>query len=378
MTNIFPIDFEEKNDIAQDDYILFSDSEDWNKLKKAQYSNLKWEKWDTWNPWAAATITVWSTTTWEPWTSASVTNSGTSSAAVFNFTIPKGAKWQDWTDWEAATITVWSTTTLPAWSSATVTNSWTSQDAILEFGIPQGDQGVWVDVEDQTLIILWSWGTWSWDVVWPSSAIDGHLAVFKWATWKVIKDGWAIPTPVTVVDALNSTSTTSALSANQWRILDWKISDMMWLWKFLSLWDATTWLPISFPLETPYTYTTWDYFLVETISTATPPVNYKPVWSSYDGTASSTAETWEVQVWDYYVYDWSIWLLASNHGKSVTFANIAWNPTDNTSLANALSGKQDVSNLVTSVSSSSTDSQYPSAKLFYDTCWDIETLINAL
>lgn len=39
---------------------------------------------------------------------------------------------------------------------------------------------------------------------------------------------------------------------------------------------------------------------------------------------------------------------------------------------------QTVSNLVTSVSSSSTDSQYPSAKLFYDTCGDIETLINAL
>ena len=39
---------------------------------------------------------------------------------------------------------------------------------------------------------------------------------------------------------------------------------------------------------------------------------------------------------------------------------------------------QTTSNLVTSVSSASTDSQYPSAKLFYDTCGDIETLINAL
>lgn len=39
---------------------------------------------------------------------------------------------------------------------------------------------------------------------------------------------------------------------------------------------------------------------------------------------------------------------------------------------------QTTSNLVTSVSSSSTDAQYPSAKLFYDTCGDIETLINAL
>lgn len=39
---------------------------------------------------------------------------------------------------------------------------------------------------------------------------------------------------------------------------------------------------------------------------------------------------------------------------------------------------QTKSNLVTSVSSSSTNAQYPSAKLFYDTCGDIETLINAL
>jgi hypothetical protein len=43
-----------------------------------------------------------------------------------------------------------------------------------------------------------------------------------------------------------------------------------------------------------------------------------------------------------------------------------------------ISNMQTTTNLVTSVSSSSTDSQYPSAKLFYDTCGDIETLINAL
>lgn len=39
---------------------------------------------------------------------------------------------------------------------------------------------------------------------------------------------------------------------------------------------------------------------------------------------------------------------------------------------------QVTTNLVTSVSAASTDLQYPSAKLFYDTCGDIETLINAL
>lgn len=46
--------------------------------------------------------------------------------------------------------------------------------------------------------------------------------------------------------------------------------------------------------------------------------------------------------------------------------------------SSALSGYQTTANLVTSVSSSSTDTQYPSAKLFYDTIGDVETLINAL
>lgn len=43
-------------------------------------------------PGAAATITVGTTTTGEAGTEATVTNSGTTSAAVLNFTIPKGAK----------------------------------------------------------------------------------------------------------------------------------------------------------------------------------------------------------------------------------------------------------------------------------------------
>ena len=43
-------------------------------------------------PGAAATVTVGTTTTGEAGTQAAVTNSGTTSAAVLNFTIPKGAK----------------------------------------------------------------------------------------------------------------------------------------------------------------------------------------------------------------------------------------------------------------------------------------------
>ena len=47
-------------------------------------------------------------------------------------------------------------------------------------------------------------------------------------------------------------------------------------------------------------------------------------------------------------------------------------------IGGAPANMQTTTNLVTSVSSSSTDAQYPSAKLFYDTCGDIESLINAL
>lgn len=39
---------------------------------------------------------------------------------------------------------------------------------------------------------------------------------------------------------------------------------------------------------------------------------------------------------------------------------------------------QTTANLVTSVSSSSTNTQYPSAKLFYDTVGDIENAINTI
>lgn len=42
------------------------------------------------------------------------------------------------------------------------------------------------------------------------------------------------------------------------------------------------------------------------------------------------------------------------------------------------SGKEDTINKVTSLSASSTDDQYPSAKCVYDLLGDVETLINAL
>lgn len=121
----------------------------------------------------------------------------------------------------------------------------------------------------------------------------------------------------------------------------WWNAGQSWYGRFLSLWNSATWQPISFPEDTPYSYVTWDYFMVNVVSTATPPVNYRPDWSSYTGTASSVTESDEVEIWDVYVYDGSAWLLQSNHWKTVTFANIAWQPTDNLNLAADLNAKQD-------------------------------------
>ena len=237
MANIFPTDFEEKLTMAAGDYILFSDSEDWNKIKKAQYQHLKWEQWNPGTPgadWAAATITVWTVSTWAAGSSATVTNVWTSSAAVLNFSIPQwvaGTPWTDWDDWEAATITVGTTTTLPAWSSATVTNVGTSSAAVLNFGIPK-----------------WESGSWSWDVVWPASSTDWHLAVFDWATGKIIKDWWAIPTAP--VSSVNSQTWAVVLDADD-------ISDSTTTNKFVTATDKTTWSGKQDALTLPATPTSW-------------------------------------------------------------------------------------------------------------------------
>lgn len=246
MAQIFPIDFEEKLTMANWDFILFSDSEDGNKIKKAQYSNLKGEQGDPWTPGAdgsAATITVGSVSTLPAGSSATVTNSWTSSAAVLNFGIPEwatwapGADWQDGNDWAAATITVWTTTTLPAWSSATVTNVWTSQDAILNFGIPKGD----------------SW-TWSWDVSWPASSTDWDVVIFDWSTGKLIKD-WSV-----ALSTLSSAATLATTAIQPWDDISDLNNDSGFI-TWITSSDVTTALwytPYNSTNPAGYTTNTWD------------------------------------------------------------------------------------------------------------------------
>ena len=95
----------------------------------------------TGSPGASATVSVGTTTTGQPGTNASVTNSGTQSAAVLNFTIPKGDKGDNGNPGSAATIAVGTVTTLQPNQSAYVTNVGTSSAAVFDIGIPKGEQG---------------------------------------------------------------------------------------------------------------------------------------------------------------------------------------------------------------------------------------------
>ena len=92
-------------------------------------------------PGTAATVNAGTTTTGAAGTSAAVTNVGTTSAAVFNFVIPRGDTGNTGATGAAATIAAGTTTTGAAGSSATVVNSGTSSAAVFDFTIPQGNTG---------------------------------------------------------------------------------------------------------------------------------------------------------------------------------------------------------------------------------------------
>lgn len=277
MANIFPIDFEEKLTMAQDDYILFSDSEDGNKIKKAQYKNLKGEKWDTWATWPQWPQGIqwpqgeqgiqwpqweqweqgiqWET--WETWArinSAAFSgddivfgetdgNTVTLANAKTTLTWPQwpqgeqwiqGVKWDTWATWPQGetwpqweqgiqwpkwdTGATWPTwPTWPAWnwiSTITETTSW----KVHTITITETD---W----DTTSFTVSDGadGEWAWDVVWPASSTDGDIVLFDGNTGKIIKDSWktvswlesSISANTTAIGTINWKIPSAATSSNQ-------------------------------------------------------------------------------------------------------------------------------------------------------------------
>lgn len=145
---------------------------------------------------------------------------------------------------------------------------------------------------------------------------------------------------VNISDIVNDTShtdTNKPLSANIGKELQDEIDNLKARGRFLALWNSKTGLAMSNPQTSPYTYSTGDYFIVGEIDTTT---NYKPNGSSYTiGVASTTVETNDVSIDDVYYYDGENWRLQVNTQKTVGFANLSGNPTDNTNLASVLNSK---------------------------------------
>lgn len=148
-----------------------------------------------------------------------------------------------------------------------------------------------------------------------------------------------------VVDDVNSTSTTDALSANMGKRLQDQINQLTWLNKFLSTWDCTTGLPVTDPSATPFTYTSGNYYLVATVAWEWG-TNYKPHWSTFTPWVASTAvETNEVNVNDMYIFDWSQWILQVNKVKEIIVDDgldpESTNAVENRAIYLALTTKQD-------------------------------------
>ena len=144
-----------------------------------------------------------------------------------------------------------------------------------------------------------------------------------------------------IIDNTSSTATNKPLSANMGKSLQDQVDNLSARGRFLALWNCATGLAQSNPPESPYTYKTGDYFIVGTVANAGG-TNYRPNGSTYTtGVASTTVETAEVSVDDVYYYDGTSWRLQTNTQKTLSFANIAGDPYDNTNLASALNDKQD-------------------------------------
>lgn len=147
-----------------------------------------------------------------------------------------------------------------------------------------------------------------------------------------------------VEDTLYSTDSDKALSANQWKVLYEYIQNLASRGRYLSNWNTVTWLPSTNPVDNPYQYRAWDYYVVSNVA-ALWWTNYRPNGSSYSrNVASTTVETETVRVWDYYTYDWEHWLLLVNTSREIavdsSLSTTSTNPVENRVITNALNTKQ--------------------------------------
>lgn len=191
-----------------------------------------------------------------------------------------------------------------------------------------------------------------------------------------------------VVDSLDSTSATDALSANMGRTLQDQINAVSWIGKFLSTWDCTTWLPSTNPQEDPYTYRVWDYYIVSVVWTT----NYKPHWGTFtQWVPSTTVETETVWVNDKYYFDGADWVRIPDTSIQISIdtalSTTSTNAVENRAIANAINTKQntiaDLSDIRSWAAEWATAVQpwdnisTLTNNLWYQTAWDVASAVSS-
>lgn len=190
-----------------------------------------------------------------------------------------------------------------------------------------------------------------------------------------------------VVDSLDSTSTTDALSANMGRTLQDQINSLSWTWKFLSTWDCTTWLPGTNPQEDPYTYKVWDYYVVSTVGST----NYKPHWGTFtQWVPSTTVELENVWTNDKYYFDGADWVRIPDTAIQISIdsalSTTSTNAVENRAIANAINTKQDIISDLNTIRSWAAAGSTALQRLDniteltnnagYQTAWDVTNIVN--
>lgn len=326
----------------------------------------------------AATVAVGTVATLQPNQSAYVNNSGTSSSAVFNFGIPKGEKGDTGSQGEqgekgdtgasgqAATVQVGTVTTLSPSESAYVQNVGTTSQAIFNFGIPKGDTGSATGV---------SWGT-----------IDGTLSNQTDLQNALNGKQDTISDLSTIRSGAEAGATalqpnTSITGSTKCKIT-YDSKGLVTGGADLTSGDITTALGF-----TPYNSTNPNGYQANVIETVK--VNGTALTPSSKAVDVTVPTESTVSGWGFTKNTGTVTSVnnvsPTNGNVSLaiptvdqTYSGVSANAQSGVAVASAISGKQDVVNLVTSVSSSSTNSQYPSAKCLYDLCGNVTALINAL
>lgn len=191
-----------------------------------------------------------------------------------------------------------------------------------------------------------------------------------------------------VVDDANSISTTDALSARMGKVLQDQINELKSMWRFLSTWDCVNGLPTTDPLDNPYDYRIWDYYIVSVVGTWT---NYRPSWATYIHWQASTAvETETVKVNDWYLYDGTHWILQSQEAVEIVIdsdlSTSSTHAVENRVITTALNTKQNtISDLetiranaaawATAVQPWASLSVLDNTATGYQTAWDVANAI---